>query len=690
MHDRAGTRSTGPPSTRATEDAPAAYRDGGRRARVVEQIGRMRRRAREQWQARRESWRERAADGLSSREAARFVARVDHSYADAFDPLGRVYGGDDDAVGDLLDMLLESVLAAATRRPERLRRLDEQREVHDEWFLDESMVGYVCYADRFADDLRGVADHVDYLRELGVTYLHLMPLLAPREGPNDGGYAVADYRAVDPRLGDIDDLGAVASALHDRGISLCVDLVVNHTAREHEWARKAMAGAQRYRDYYLIFADRTLPDAYEPYLWEVFPDRAPGNFTWVDEVDGWVWTSFHDYQWDLNYANPAVFGEMLEVMLDLANVGVDVFRLDAVPFMWKRLGTNCQNQPEAHFLLQAFRALLRIAAPAVLCKAEAIVPPDELVQYLGAHDVRRRECDLAYHNQLMVMLWSSVATRDAGLATHALSQMRTPLPDTTWMTYVRGHDDIGWAVTEENAAAVGLDGPAHRGFLVDFFAGNFPGSYAKGAPFGVNPTTGDARTSGTTASLAGVEQALSTGGAALLDAAVSRVLLLHATIYGWGGIPLVYMGDELGVRNDYSYLDRPHHAGDNRWMHRPVMDWSVAARRHDTSSVEGRVFSGLCRLAAARAATAPLHGEGVTRPVATDNGHVLAWIRTHPRFGGLLGVCNLSDDAQSVDADLCRRARLGQPRDVCGLWPVDLRDGRIHLPPLSVAWFTDD
>jgi amylosucrase len=660
----------------------------GRNAETVAAIADIRQRARAAWLARRSHWQHTAATTLDTMAAERFIARVDRSYADAFRSLAGVYGGQVD-VESLLDHLLDMTLAAASHRPPELQRLDAAREVDDEWFLDESMIGYVCYADRFAGDLRGVRDRIDYLRELGVTYLHLMPLLAPRDDPNDGGYAVADYRALDPRLGDMDDLRELAAALREHGMSLCVDLVLNHTAREHEWARKAMAGDRRYRDYYLIFGDRHLPDAYERHLTDVFPDRAPGNFTWIDEVDGWVWTTFHDYQWDLDYANAAVFAEMLGIMLDLANTGVDVFRLDATPFMWKRLGTDCQNQREAHQLLQAFRALLAIAAPAVLFKAEAIVPPDELVQYLGAHELRQRECDLAYHNQLMVMLWSGVAARDAVLPTHALSRMRTPPPETTWMTYVRCHDDIGWAVTDQDARTAGVDGFAHRAFLVDFFAGDFPGSFARGARFGFNPVTRDARISGSSASLAGVEQALERGDERLLSAAISRLHLLYAVIYGWGGIPLIYMGDEVALRNDHSYLDEPAHANDNRWMHRPRMDWQAAARRTDHATLEGRVFSGFRRLARARAATSQLHGYSATTPLWTGNTHVLAWMRRHPRFGALLGLANFHDVTQSVDMDVCRQAQLTAPRDVLGMWRIDVRDNRIDLPPLSVAWLID-
>ena len=353
-------------------------------------------------------------------DADAFLARVEQLSFDIAGPVGQLYGGVTDTTRLVTDLVMDALEAAAAR-PALLRLLDRRREIDPVWFQRSRMIGYVCYADRFAGSLRGIRHHLDYLAELGVTYLHLMPLLQPRDGDSDGGYAVADYGAVDPRLGSMADLEVLAAELHGHGMALCIDLVLNHTAREHEWARKALAGDPACREMYLIYPDRTIPDAYEATLPEVFPDTAPGSFTEVPGL-GWVWTTFHEYQWDLNYANPAVFRHMLATMLSLANRGVDVLRLDAAPFLWKRPGTDCQNQPEAHLLLQAFRALTRLAAPGLVLKAEAIVGPEMLVQYLGAHDRYQPECDLAYDNQLMVMLWSTLATRDVRLAGHALSR----------------------------------------------------------------------------------------------------------------------------------------------------------------------------------------------------------------------------------------------------------------------------
>ena len=626
-----------------------------------------------------------ARSRLGLAEADAFLARLESLSFDITGPLGQVYGGVAD-VDKLATQLVLDALAVAAARPPEMRRLDRRREIDPAWFQRSRMIGYVCYADRFAGTLPGVRRHLDYLVELGVTYLHLMPLLRPREGESDGGYAVADYSQVDPRIGTMADLQALAGALHERGIALCVDLVLNHTAREHEWARKAVAGDPGYREMYLIYPDRAEPDAYERTLPEVFPDTAPGSFTEVPGL-GWVWTSFHEYQWDLNYANPAVFRAMLGAMLALANRGIDVLRLDAAPFLWKRMGTDCQNQPEAHLLVQAFRALTRLAAPGLLLKAEAIVSPELLAQYLGAHDRFRPECDLAYDNQLMVMLWSSLATRDVRLAERALSHRRAAPAPTSWVTYVRCHDDIGWAVSDQDAGAADVSGPAHRRFLADFYAGRFPGSFARGALFQDNPLTGDARTSGMAASLCGLEAALEAGDPAEVTAALRRLESMYAIVFSFGGLPLIYMGDELAMPSDPGWAADPAHAHDNRWMHRPRMDWDLAGRRHDPHTPEGRAFAAIRRLAEARRSLLALRAGGSTEILPTPNRCVLAYRRAHPRSAPFLSLTNFSDVTQSADAGLIARAGLSQPRHVhSSTGRLDLSGGRIELPPWGFAW----
>jgi amylosucrase len=626
-----------------------------------------------------------ARSRLGLAEADAFLTRLDQLSFDIGEPLGLVYGGVADVEGLAAELVLDA-LDAAARRPPPLRLLDRRREIDPAWFQRSRMIGYVCYADRFAGSLTGVREHLDYLAELGVAYLHLMPLLRPREGENDGGYAVADYGAVDPRVGTMADLQALAGALHERGIALCVDLVLNHTAREHEWARKALAGEPGYRQMYLVYPDRTEPDAYERTLPEVFPDTAPGSFTEVPGL-GWVWTTFHEYQWDLNYANPAVFRAMLGTMFALANRGIDVLRLDAAPFLWKRMGTDCQNQPEAHRLVQAFRALTRLAAPGLILKAEAIVSPEMLVPYLGGHDRFRPECDLAYDNQLMVMLWSSLAARDVRLAEAALSRRRSAPAPTSWVTYIRCHDDIGWSVSDADAGAAGLNGPSHRRFLSDFYAGLFPGSFARGALFQDNPATGDSRISGMAASLCGIEAALADPGA--LTAALRRLESMYAVVFSFGGIPLIYMGDELAMRNDPGWAQDRARGHDNRWMHRPAMDWAAAARRRDPQSLEGRAFAAIRGLAEARRSLLALRSGGATEILPTESRSVLAYRRVHPRSAPFLSLTNFSDVTQAPDAGIIARAGLYDPVHVHSTTgQLAITAGRIELPPWSFVWLT--
>jgi amylosucrase len=611
-----------------------------------------------------------------------FRVRLARHFADFYEPFARLYGADP-RFADGLDAVADAMAAAYAAREPRLRRLDYEREITPDWFQRQTQAGYIAYADRFAGTLEGVRARLPYVRELGLSYLHLMPLLRSRPGESDGGYAVADYRDVEPALGTMQDLRTLSAALHDEGMSLCVDLVINHTAREHEWAQRAIAGDPAFRDFYLTYPDRTEPDAFERTLPLVFPDFKPSNFTWSEELGRWVWTTFNAWQWDLDYANPAVFAAMLENLLHLANAGVDVLRLDAVPFMWKRLGTNCQNQPEVHELLQAYRAIVRTVAPAVAFKAEAIVSPHDLVGYLGLGRHAGRECDLAYHNSLMVLLWSTLATRRVELMTRTLRAMPVAPTGSTWITYVRCHDDIGWAITEDNAGAVGEDAHEHRKFLVRYYQGDFWESFARGAVF--QPEfNGEGRTSGSAASLAGLEAALAAGDETAVDLAVRRILLLYAVAFSYGGIPLVYMGDEVGLLNDYGHRDDPERAADNRWLHRPWMDWEAAERRHVPGTIEARLFEGLRRMAEARRGCVALHGAGTVEAFGTGNPHVFAYRRDHLGTT-FLALANFSEHEQPVAA-VQQGLRIDDGRLISPARPPRRAGDHAILEPYGFVW----
>jgi amylosucrase len=611
-----------------------------------------------------------------------FDLRLARSAPDLFPMLEAIYGARPDYPA-FRERLVKSLRKGWSDRPADLKRLDLQRDLEPDWFQRPGMAGYVFYIDRFNGTLRGILEKLDYLEDLGITYVHLMPCLKPRPGDSDGGYSVMDYRQINPAFGTMADFESVSAALRERGMSICVDLVLNHTAKEHAWAKKAAKGDPVYQDYYLMFDTPDLPDQYERTLVEVFPDNAPGNFTHYPEIGKWVWTTFNEHQWDLNWANPAVFLEIVEVMLFLANKGVDVLRLDAVAFMWKRMGTRCQSEPEVHMLLRALRACSRIASAAVIHLEEAIVAPAEMLPYLGRGKHDGKEGNLAYHNSLMVQFWSALATRDTRLMTHVLA---THFPDrltnATYATYIRCHDDIGWAVTDEDAAAVGASGHGHRSFLSDFYDGSFPGTFARGALFQVNPATGDKRVSGSFASLAGLETAAD---AAAADLAVQRILMGHALIAAWGGIPLIYMGDELALLNDHGYLGVPEHAHDSRWIHRPLMDWTLAEARHRSDTPSARVFRGTKAILARRRATPALHAAHPVRVVPSGRNAVFAFQRAAPT-GTLLGLFNFTETWQQMPEHWARALGITQLYDVLSDAPVQTHHGQIALPPYARVW----
>jgi amylosucrase len=573
-----------------------------------------------------------------------FATRLQRYWPDLLTGLTGAYP---DHAPEMANRLVEIAAQNFQRRPTDLRLLDLRRHADPQWYQHQQMLGYATYADLFAGDLKGVADRVDYLVDLGVTYLHLMPLLKPRPGQNDGGYAVMDYRAVRSDLGSIDDLRELATVLRSHGISLTLDLVLNHVAAEHQWAKNARTGDPFYRQYFHMFADRELPDAYERTLPEVFPDFAPGNFSYDEESHSWVWTTFNTWQWDLNWHNPEVFYEFADLILWLANLGVECLRLDAIAFIFKRMGTNCQNQPEVHAITQALRTVARIAAPALIFKAEAIVGPAALAPYLGVGKHAGKVSDLAYQNSLMVQIWSALAAKDTRLFCAAMNRFPAKPPTTVWGTYLRCHDDIGWAIDDGDAASVGLNGYEHRRFLADYYAGLYPMSDARGLVFQENLLTGDRRISGTAASLAGIEAALISGDDIHLDLAIRRYVLAHCLVLGFGGLPLIYMGDELGIRNYYDFVEEPDHADDNRWVHRPPMPWDLADRRHIEGSVEHRIWHRLRHVITVRSSLPSLDASVESEILDPVNPAVLVFLR---RFSSqtMVGVYNMTTESQKL------------------------------------------
>jgi amylosucrase len=533
--------------------------------------------------------------------------------------------------------LMEAVGRLLAARPPALLAQDAARAADPGWFASQTMLGYSAYVGQFGGTLRGVADRIGHLRELGVSYLHLLPFLRARAGESDGGFAVASFDQVEPTLGTEADLLALTAALRDAGISLCADLVLNHVADDHAWAKGAAAGDPALRAYFHVFPDREQPDRYEQTLGQVFPEAAPGNFTYVPSMDAWLWTTFYPFQWDLNYANPAVLAEMVLALLRLANRGVEVFRLDSTAFLWKRIGTSCMNQPEAHALLQVFRAIVDIAAPGVLLKAEAIVPMRELPAYFGSSGAP--ECHLAYHSTLMTAGWASLAEQDTQLLRAVIAATPALAPGASWLTYVRCHDDIGWNVLRAEAGA-----ESRLAAIAAF--------YADGESFGAGVAfqTGAARavhgTNGSAASLTG---------AASADG-VRRLLLLYGLALSFGGLPVLYMGDELGMENDHAYLADPGRAHDSRWVQRAHFDEQRYAARHGNA-----VYAGLRDLIARRRRQDALAADAPRTLLASSHPALLTLARGE-RF---LNLSNFSGEPVTVSlAELNAGAWPGQPDQV--------------------------
>jgi glycosidase len=575
-----------------------------------------------------------------------FIERLETHFGDLFAILLHLYSEQYDFFYHM-EELLASITQFWIERPAALKELDLAREANPDWFQSNEMLGGVCYVDLFAGDLAGIQEKITYFKELGLTYLHLMPLFKVPEGENDGGYAISSYREVDPGLGTMAELKALATNLREEGISLVVDFVFNHTSDEHQWALRAKAGHTEFQEYYRIFPDRKMPDAYEAHLREIFPEEHPGAFTFDEEINQWVWTTFHSYQWDLNYGNPAVFTRMAEEMLFLANAGVEVLRLDAVAFTWKKLETNCENLTEAHLLIQAYNAVARIAAPAMLFKSEAIVHPDDVAKYIDPG-----ECQLSYNPLLMALIWEALATRKVHLLSTSMAERFPINPACAWVNYVRCHDDIGWTFSDEDAAKIGINGFDHRQFLNAFYTGRFKGSFARGLPFQENPKTGDARISGTCASLAGLEKASKDETAAEVDLAIQRICLVHSVILTIGGIPLIYLNDEIGVLNDYSYRTDPAKAHDTRWVHRPTTDWNKTALRKDQDTVEGKIFQNLKRLIKLRKSNPEFSG-GEMQIIPTGHESVFGYLRSAGSARVLI-FANFSEGQPTIPANVLR------------------------------------
>ena len=530
-------------------------------------------------------------------------------------------------------------------RNKKWKALDRKREKQKDWYKSQKMLGMMLYIDAFADNISGLEKKLDYLKECNVNYLHLMPFLATPKGKSDGGYAVADYRTVQPSLGTMEDLAALSEKCHDQGMSLCMDFVMNHTSEDHEWAKRALAGEKEYQDRYFFFDNYDIPSEYEKTCPQVFPTTAPGNFTWREDCHKFVMTTFYPYQWDLNYANPVVFNEMVNNMLYLVNQGIDIVRIDAVPYIWKQLGTTCRNLPQVHTIVRMMRMITEIVCPGVLLLGEVVMEPEKVVPYFGT--LEKPECHMLYNVTTMATTWNSIATRDIRLLKKQMDIVNSLPKQYTFLNYLRCHDDIGWGLDFATLKDWGMDEPAHKRYLNDFFTGKHPGSDSRGELYNDDPVTQDARFCGTTASMCGIEAALFEKNDEKLERGIREDLMLHAYMLTQSGIPMLYSSDEVGRLNDYSYKDDPDKAADSRYIHRGAFQWELAGKRNSKSSVEGQIFQTLSRMEQIRSQESVFDKDCDVYTYDVHDDSILCILRQkgNERF---IGIFNFSDSEKTA------------------------------------------
>ena len=623
----------------------------------------------------------------------RFYTRLGANFYAIHSLFKLLYGNRADFYRQLVK-LVEVLAARYIERSDELEALDIERESDHNWFLDQNWVAMALYADGFASDLCGVKKRCTYLQELGINMLHIMPMMKCPEGASDGGYAIKDFKNIDERYGDLTDLQNLADHLRKRNMLLTLDVVVNHTSDQHDWAVKAKQGNEKYQQYYYMFPDRDIPNMFEETMPEIFPETAPGNFIWDEDSKHWVMSVFNTYQWDLNFSNPSVFIEMADIILFWANQGADIIRLDAVAFLWKKIGTICQNERKAHLILQLLKDCCQVTAPGVIFIAEAIVTPTEIIKYFGEDAIIAKECEMAYNATFMALLWECIATKNTKLLTQGIKNLPSKLNGATWLNYIRCHDDIGLGFDDKDIVAAGYDPVLHRKFLLDYFIGGFEESIAKGLPFGRNLKTGDSRISGSLASLIGLEVALKNNNENLIEDAIQMIMLLHGMIMSFGGIPLLYYGDEIGTLNDDSYLQDENKANDSRWIHRPKIDWQKAELRHKHGTVEQKIFSGIQKLIAVRKSIPAFADFNNRELIEVENEYLFAFIRYGHEYNAeqILVVANFDSKPQHLNlTDLGNRGQFQYVRlrdYVTGETPAIFRD-ELVIPPYHFYWLSD-
>ena len=543
------------------------------------------------------------------------------------------------------DELCASMKQFYDTRKKGLKASDLTREADPNWYKGSDILGMMMYTKMFGGNLKGVKKHLDYLKECGINYLHLMPLMESPKDRSDGGYAVADFRKVQPELGTIRDLESLASECRKQGISICLDFVMNHTSEDHEWAKRARAGEKEYQDRYFFYDNWDIPSQFEKTVPQVFPTTAPGNFTWLPEIEKVVMTTFYPYQWDLNYANPVVFNEMMYNFLYFANLGIDIIRIDAVPYIWKELGTSCRNLQKVHTIVRMMRMIGKIVCPGILLLGEVVMEPEKVVPYFGTPE--KPECHMLYNVTTMATIWNTVATKDTRLLEKQLDSVYHLPSEYTFLNYLRCHDDIGWGLDYDSLGGWGMDQVAHKQFLNDFFTGKYKESFSRGVLYNDDPVSRDARFCGTTASMCGIEEALEKQDEGKMDQAIRLDLMLHGFMLQQSGIPVIYSGDEVGALNDNHYKEDPEKAEDSRYIHRGQFDWKLTEKIQQEGTVQNRIFYGLRRMEEIRMEHEVFSSDALARTMDMEDDSILGILRTG-ETEEMLGVYNFSDAPKKV------------------------------------------
>ena len=577
---------------------------------------------------------------------------------------------------DLFHQLCGKLEYRFSERAAELKELDQKRISDPDWYRRNDMVGMMLYTDAFAGNLNGVKKKLDYLEECGVSYIHLMPLLDSPKVRNDGGYAVSDFTRVKDGLGTMEDLSSLTGECHRRGISVCLDFVMNHTSDEHEWALRARNGEKEYQDRYFFYDSYDIPGQFEKTCPQVFPTTAPGNFTWLEDIRKFVMTTFYPYQWDLNYRNPAVFEDMTDFLLNLTNKGIDIIRIDAVPYIWKELGTSCRNLPQVHSIVRMMRMICEIVCPGVLLLGEVVMEPEKVVPYFGT--VKKPECHMLYNVTTMATTWHTVAVRDVSLLKRQMDIVSSLPREYVFLNYLRCHDDIGWGLEYGWLRERGMEEVAHKKYLNDFFTGRYPGSDSRGELYNDDPRLGDARLCGTTASLCGVEAALERNDEEALERSVDCDLMLHGYMLAQSGIPMLYSGDEVGRLNDYTYKEDPRKAADSRYIHRGAFQWKEAALRKKKGTVQNRLFSGIVKMEKIRKTHEVFLNAAAVRTLDTYDPSVLCLVR---ELNGekFIGLFNFSPWGKTAWIN-----EPGMYRDLISEETLEAKG--VLMPPYGVRW----